>query len=72
MAAFVPKEKLGKKARKELNRKRRVTWSFSPVTKKIDSKKIYSRRRKALDRDDENGPGFFHAAVLDGSVRIVS
>ena len=47
MAKFVPKDKLSKKAQKELNRQRRVTWNFSPVTKAVDSKKIYSRKRKA-------------------------
>lgn len=58
MARFVPKEKLSKKARKELNRKRRVTWEFSPVMKTIESGKIYSRKRKAQNRDD-CGLGFF-------------
>ena len=57
MAKFVPKGKLGKKARKELDRRRRVTWEFSPVTKTVDSKKIYSRKRKAWSREDD-GPGF--------------
>ena len=58
MAGFIPKKKLSKKARKELNRQRRVTWGFSPVTKTVDSKKIYSRKRKARNRDDD-GLGFF-------------
>ena len=62
MAKFVPKEKLGKKARKELDRQRRVTWSFSPVTKTVDSRKIYSRKRKAPNRD-EYGQGFFFCAA---------
>ena len=57
MAGFIPKKKLSKKAQKELNRQRRVTWGFSPVTKTVDSKKIYSRKRKARNRDD--GLGFF-------------
>ena len=57
---FVPKEKLSKKARKEMNRKRRVTWEFSPVTKTVDSRKVYSRKRKAQNRDDEYGPGLFY------------
>ena len=52
MAGFVPKEKMSKKAQKELNRKRRVTWEFSPVTKTVESRKIYSRRKKARNRDD--------------------
>ncbi len=48
---FVPKGKLSKKARKELNRQKRVTWEFSPVTKKVESKKLYSRKRKTRDRE---------------------
>ena len=60
MAKFVPKEKLSKKAQKELNRRRRVTWDFSPVTKTVDSRKIYSRKRKVRNRD-EYGPGFLFA-----------
>ncbi len=60
MARFVPKDKLSKKAQKELNRQRRVTWEFSPVTKTVDSRKIYSRKRKAQNRDDY-GLSFFHA-----------
>ncbi len=60
MAKFVPKGKLSKKAQKELNRQRRVIWDFSPVTKTVDSKKIYSRKRKAQDRDD-SGLSFFAA-----------
>ena len=39
MARFVPKDKLSKKAQKELNRQRRTMWNFSPVTKSVDSKK---------------------------------
>ena len=58
MAGFVPKNKLSKKAQKELNRQRRVTWDFSPVTKTVESKKIYSRKRKAQNRDDY-GLSFF-------------
>ena len=57
MARFVPQKKLSKKAQKELNRRRRVFWTFSPVTKTVDSRKIYSRKRKAQNRDDY-GPGF--------------
>ena len=52
MARFVPKDKLSKKAQKELNRQRRITWDFSPVTKTVDSKKLYNRKRNARNRDD--------------------
>ena len=60
MARFIPKEKLSKKAQKELNRQRRVTWDFSPVTKAVDSKKIYSRKRKAQNRDDYGLSFYFY------------
>ena len=63
MARFIPKEKLSKKAQKELNRQRRVTWDFSPVTKAVESRKIYSRKRKAQNRDDY-GLSFFHSVSL--------
>ena len=62
MAGFVPKNKLGKKAQKELNRQRRVMWEFSPVTKTVESKKLYSRKKNAHVRDDY-GMGDFHISL---------
>ena len=53
MKKFIPKEKLGKKARKQLDTEQRSTWAFSPVTKKVESKKLYNRKRKAHDRYDD-------------------
>ena len=49
MAGFVPKDKMSKKSQKELNRQRRKTWEFSPVTKVTESRKVYNRKRKAHD-----------------------
>ena len=57
MVGFVPKDKLSKKARKELDRERRVTWDFSPATRTVESKKRYNRRRKAHDRYGDTGMG---------------
>ena len=59
MAGFVPKGKMSKKAQKELNRQRRVTWGISPVTKAVESKKVYNRRKNARGRQDEYGAGVF-------------
>ena len=59
MARFVPKDKLSKKAQKELNRQRRTMWDFSPVTKTVDSKKLYNRKRNARDRYDDYGTSIF-------------
>ena len=53
MAGFVSKNKLSKKAQKELNRQRRVTWGFSPVTKTIESKKRYNRKKNSHDRYED-------------------
>ena len=61
MKKFIPKEKLGKKARKQLDTEQRSTWAFSPVTKKVESKKLYNRKRKAHDRYDDYGMGFSFA-----------
>jgi len=60
MARFVPKGKMSKKAQKELNRQRRVTWEFSPVTKTVESKKLYNRKRNSCDRYGDYGAGVFH------------
>jgi len=59
MARFIPEGKMSKKARKELNRQRRVTWGFSPVTKAVESKKLYNRRKHSHDRDEYYDIGVF-------------
>ena len=43
MPKFIPREKLGKKARRALDAEKRATWSFSPVTRKVENKKHYDR-----------------------------
>jgi len=63
MKKFIPKEKLGKKARKQLDNEQRTTWTFSPVTKKVESKKLYNRKRKAHDRYDDYGMGFSYGLI---------
>ncbi|MCL2707538.1 MAG: hypothetical protein FWF03_00325 [Defluviitaleaceae bacterium] len=58
MKRFVPRDKLSKKARKELYGKERGSWGgVNPVTKILESKKLYDRKkaRMAFDRND---PGF--------------
>ena len=47
MAKFISREKLSKKARKELDNQRRAVWAFSPTTRKVESKKLYNRRKSA-------------------------
>ena len=47
MAKFISREKLSKKVRKELDSQQRATWAFSPTTKKVESKKLYNRKKSA-------------------------
>ena len=58
MKKIVSKAKLSKKARKKLNAEKRTTWTFSPVTRRVESKKIYNRK-KISRTDQEDGSGDF-------------
>ena len=57
MSGFIPREKLGKKARRQLDREKRATWGFSPATRKVESKKLYNRKRRTHDRYGDYGMG---------------
>jgi len=46
---FIPYEKMSKKDKAALNKKRRVKWGFSPVTRKKPSGKIYDRKKAKRD-----------------------
>ena len=69
MNKFIPREKLGKKARKRLDGERRATWAFSPVTKKIDSRKRYHRKKNPHDRYDDYGMGVFSVYARESGIR---
>ena len=62
--APVPKAKLSKKEKRRLNAEKRVTWSFSPATRTVKSKKLYSR--KTLPRGTDCEEGFFEPADTAG------
>ena len=47
MAKFVSREKLSNKARKELDNQKRAVWAFSLTTRKVESKKLYNRKKSA-------------------------
>jgi len=42
---FVPYEKMSKKDKAALNKKKRTTWNFSPVTRTKPSGKVYNRKK---------------------------
>ena len=57
MKKFVQYEKLSKSKKRELDRKKRVTWgNVNPVTKRVESKKLYKRKsRNFTDYSDVSG-----------------
>ena len=59
MAKFVSREKLSKKARKELDNQKRNVWAFSPTPKKVESKKLYNRKKSARARKNDFGMSAF-------------
>lgn len=44
MKAFIPKEKLSKKARRALNAQSRKMWAISPVSRRSGTNKAYDRK----------------------------
>ena len=54
MNRLIPREKLGKKAKKALDAQRRALWEIPPATKRIESKK-----RSRVQWDDWNTGAFF-------------
>ena len=54
MEKFIPYEKLSKKAKRELDRKKRGTWGgLDPVTRKPPNPKAYNRSRAKNRRYDD-------------------
>ena len=59
MTRFIPREKLGKKARRQLDNRNRLFWPFPPASKIFKSGKEYSRHRKSHEFQDEWIRGIF-------------
>lgn len=58
MKKYIPKDKLSKKARRLIDSRRRATWLISPVTRTVESKKVYDRHRKSRELQDDWIAGF--------------
>ena len=54
-----PRKKLGKKARRALDAEKRATWGFTPVTRKVENKKHYDRKKSARVWKDDFGMSVF-------------
>ena len=61
MKKFVPAEKLSKKAKKQLAKRKRVTWGeVNPVTRKPANPKAYNRKKLRSREDEDRGADFFY------------
>lgn len=47
----LPRQKMGKQARRALDTSQRRTWQVSPVTRLLPSKKVYDRKKRRTDED---------------------
>ena len=54
---MIPKEKLSKKARREMDRQKRETWLRNPATRVKESGKVYSRKRNGNEWNDRMAEG---------------
>ena len=54
MKSFVSREKMSRKARKEIDSRRRQLWTVDPRPRIVKSKKIYSRKRRNSGESFEN------------------
>ena len=65
MIKFIPKQKLSKKAKRELDQTHRQVWGeINPVTRKFDSKKIYKREKSSRWFHDDGMRIFFIISVM--------
>ncbi|MBO2516616.1 MAG: hypothetical protein CW338_04950 [Clostridiales bacterium] len=64
---FIPKEKLSKKKRSELDRQKRVMWAFSPVSRVKKDKTKYDRKKLRRDPDDPGGAFLNRARFLQSA-----
>ena len=53
MEKFIPYAKLSKKKRRELDAKRRGTWTINPVTRKPPDPRAYNRNKAQKWRNDD-------------------
>ena len=57
MEKFIPYEKLSKKKRRALDRQKRGDWgAIKPVSRKIESGKIYKRKKAKPEEDLDASP----------------
>ena len=60
MKAFVPYEKLSKKQKRELDSARRRNWGgVNPVSRRVESAKVYNRKKHRIGKGDFDTGAFY-------------
>ncbi|MBQ7542104.1 MAG: hypothetical protein IJT44_07425 [Clostridia bacterium] len=59
MNKFIPYEKLSKKKKRELDRRKRAEWKINPVTRRPKNPKAYDRRKAHLWDEPSSEPYSF-------------
>lgn len=54
MQKFTPREKMSKRNRNLLDKKKRTTWDFAPVSRVVPSAKLYNRSKNKYFNTDYN------------------
>lgn len=62
MQKFVSREKLGKKAKRALDKEQRQTWAINPISRKSKNMKAYDRK-KARYHSDDDGIGILYTVL---------
>ncbi|MDF2684981.1 MAG: hypothetical protein K0S55_162 [Clostridia bacterium] len=55
---FIPKEKMSKKKQRELNVVKRSDWGMCPITRRVENKRLYNRKKVQNGDDFRNEPSF--------------
>lgn len=75
MGKMIERAKMSKKARRELDAKKRVLWETAPIPRIVESKKRYQRKPKSHARHDAwdflyPSPAFLHAIATNSQFRV--
>lgn len=63
MKGMIPRDKMSKKQRRELDSQKRTLWAFCPQSRRIESKKRYDRKKAVPARYDDTGRNGFLFAM---------
>ena len=66
MKGFVPRAKMSKKQRKEMDKQGRREWTVAPVTRVIPNKKKKEMEKKPRPGNYDAGWGSFHIWEMNG------